>query len=325
MRRSIVVERRRAPIGVIAAISLALLIPQPAQAAAGRIQEFVVPTPGSHPGGITLGPDGAVWFTEIATNAIGRLQPRTRTITTFPLPQPGQPTAIVNGPDGALWFTEYSGDRIGRITTGGQISEFSIPGAGPWDIAVGPDGALWFTEQDANRIGRITTGGAITSFVVPSQDGEPIAIANGPDGALWFTNANGVARITISGTVTHQWTGTSGNGITTGPDGNVWFVEGSSDAVARLNPSTGQVRHFPIDLNCFPQEIASGSGAVWFTCYFLDEVGRVTMDGQVTPFAVPNHFGGNYPDTLEGIAPGAGRAMWFTEEAANRIGRISTS
>jgi virginiamycin B lyase len=82
---------------------------------------------------------------------------------------------------------------------------------------------------------------------------------------------------------------------------------------------------FRIDLNCFPQEIESGSGAVWFTCYFLDEVGRVAMDGTVTPFPVPNHFHGSYPDTLEGIATGAGNDMWFTEEAANRISRIRTS
>jgi virginiamycin B lyase len=63
---------------------------------------------------------------------------------------------------------------------------------------------------------------------------------------------------------------------------------------------------------------------VWFTCYFLDEVGRVTTTGQVTAFHVPNHLNG-YPDTLEGIVAGAGNKMWFTEEAANRIGRISTS
>jgi streptogramin lyase len=81
-----------------------------AQAAAGRIKEFVVPTQSAHPGGIVLGPDGAVWFTEIATNAIGRLAGRT--FTTFPLPQGGEPVAIANGPDGALWFVEYSGERI---------------------------------------------------------------------------------------------------------------------------------------------------------------------------------------------------------------------
>jgi hypothetical protein len=40
---------------------------------------------------------------------------------------------------------------------------------------------------------------------------------------------------------------------------------------------------------------------------------------------VPNHFHGNYPDALEGIAAGAGNDMWFTEEATNRVGWISTN
>ena len=300
-----------------------LLGPRPAHAVPGRIREFVVPTSSSHPGGIVLGPDGAVWFTEIATSAIGRLQGRT--FTTFPLPQGGLPNAIAIGPDGALWFTEYWDDRVGRITTGGQITEYSVPDAGPWDIVSGPDDALWFTELDANRIGRITPLGAVTHFDLPSQDTAPAGITNGPDGALWFTDGGGVGRITTGGTATHRWSGNSGGGITTGPDGNLWFVQDSSDAVARLSPSTGRVKDFPIDLGCFPQEIEPGAGAVWFTCYFLDEVGRVTMDGRVTPFPVPNHFHGNYPDTLEGIATGASNDMWFTEEAANRIGRISTS
>jgi virginiamycin B lyase len=315
---------------VLLTLILALLLPRPAHAAAGRIRELMVPTANAHPGGVVLGSDGAVWFTEIATNAIGRLQGRT--FTTFPLPQGGQPNAIEAGPDGALWFTEYSGGRIGRITTAGQISEFTVPlcngctESGPWDIAAGPDGALWFTELDANRIGRITTSGAITQFDLSAQESSPIGIANGPDGALWFTDGAGVGRIAVDGTAAQRWSGSSSpSSITTGPDGRLWFTESSSDQIGRLDPVTGQVKEFRIDLNCFPQEIASGSGSLWFTCYFLDEVGRVTIDGHVSKFAVPNHFGGNYPDTLEGIAPGAGNDMWFTEEAANRIGRISTS
>jgi virginiamycin B lyase len=315
---------------ILLAVGLPLLEPMPAHATAGRIKEFRVPTQGSHPGGITIGPDGAVWFTEVATNAIGRL--RGGTITTFPLPHTGQPTAIVLGPDGALWFTEYSGDRIGRISTSGQITEFSVPPCnrctevGPWDIAVGSDGALWFTELDANRIGRITTDGVIKQFDVPGRASDPIAISNGPDGALWFTDEAGIGRITTDGIVTQEWGGASyPNAITTGPDGNLWATEGSQDLVARLAPSSGKVKEFRIRLNCFPQDVASGSGAVWFTCYNLDEVGRVTTGGRVTRFPVPNHFNGNYPDTLEGIVAGLNQDMWFTEEAANRIGRISTS
>ncbi len=39
----------------------------------GTIFEFPLPTPGSHPIGITEGPDGAVWFAENTANEIGRL------------------------------------------------------------------------------------------------------------------------------------------------------------------------------------------------------------------------------------------------------------
>jgi virginiamycin B lyase len=33
-----------------------------------------VPTPNSHPYGITAGPDGAMWFTEDLGQKVGRLQ-----------------------------------------------------------------------------------------------------------------------------------------------------------------------------------------------------------------------------------------------------------
>jgi virginiamycin B lyase len=322
------IPRRLAWIVAMSAAAVPLLLGPAASAAPGRIKEFVVPTQDSHPGGIVLGPDGGVWFTELATNKIATL--KNGTITEFPLPSFGEPIAIENGQDGNLWFTEYASNKIGRISTTGVITEFAVPpcqgcdDVGPWDIAAGPDGNLWFTELDANRIGRITTAGVITQFDLTGLASNPIGITNGPDGALWFTNSAGVGRIATDGTVAQKWSGgSSPAAITTGADGRLWFTQSSQ--VGRLDPSSGQVKLFSIDLNCFAQDIATGAGAVWFTCYFLDEVGRVMPDGRVTPFRVPNHFGGSYPDTLEGIAPGANHDMWFTEEAANRIGRISTS
>ena len=54
------------------------------------------------PYGITLGPDDALWFTEIRGNAIGRIT-TAGVITEYPLPFPGSsPYAITTGPDGAL-------------------------------------------------------------------------------------------------------------------------------------------------------------------------------------------------------------------------------
>jgi virginiamycin B lyase len=84
-------------------------------------------------------------------------------------------------------------DSIGRITTGGVITEFSLPvsGAGPRYITIGSDGALWFTEAFANQIGRITTGGVVTEYPIPTQFSAPRGIASGPDGNIWFTEGSG--------------------------------------------------------------------------------------------------------------------------------------
>jgi streptogramin lyase len=50
----------------------------------------------------------------------------------------------------------------------------------------------------------------------------------------------------------------------------------------------------------------------------------MSTTGSLTRFAVPSHFP-SYPDTLQGIVEGPDHAMWFTEYAAERIGRVSTS
>ena len=117
-------------------------------------------TAGASPEGITVGPDGALWFIERQGNRIGRIT-TAGFITEYStgLTPGSQPQEITAGPDGALWFTEVFGNRIGRITTAGVITEYSAgltPASTPYGIAVGPDSALWFTEFNGNRIGRIT-------------------------------------------------------------------------------------------------------------------------------------------------------------------------
>ena len=116
------------------------------------------------------GPDGALWFTESATNKIGR-------ITTAGVDDGvPDPTAIGPGnrgrPGRGPVVRRVDGGKIGRITTAGVITEFPLPRTTPRvRIAAGPDGALWFTEFDANKIGRITTARAVTEALVPTSDG----------------------------------------------------------------------------------------------------------------------------------------------------------
>ena len=89
---------------------------------AGIVTYFVL-TPGSGPRDITLGSDGAVWFTETNVGKIGRAAPD-GTFDEFTLPSSNAgPNGITTGPDGNLWFTEITTSRIGRLTpAGGRCS-----------------------------------------------------------------------------------------------------------------------------------------------------------------------------------------------------------
>lgn len=297
-----------------------------ARAASGALREWRVPTALAGPTGVVIGPDGAVWFTETGANAIGRLAGGA--ITEYPLPHGGTPTAITAGPDGALWFTESGASRVGRIATDGTITEYPVPvcagcsDGAQSDIAVGSDGALWFTSVYGNAIGRISLRGRARWFALSSAEAAPVSIAAGPDGALWFGDAHGVGRITTSGTSSQIWSGLYALAVTEGPDKRIWFSTSTIDQVGRLDPVTRSVRFFPIHTNCYPSSLAPGAHAIWFGCYDLDKVNEISTSGTLTSFSIPNHFGGQYPDTISGVAVKPDGSVWFAEEAANRIGRL---
>jgi streptogramin lyase len=270
-----------------------LLLSLPAVGLAQQIAigRYLLPTDNGYPYSIAAGPDGALWFTELDGNKIGRIT-TAGTVTEYPVPTTNSaPWGITSGPDGALWFTEELGNKIGRITTAGSISEYPVPTANsqPYGITAGPDGALWFTEysvpegEGGNQIGRITvTGSPVTEYPVPTADSGAYAITAGPDGALWFAElyGNRIGRITTVGIVT-EYPLATGYGppfaITTGPDGALWFTQG------------------------------------------IGAVARITTAGSVTQYPAP------YPSasfTMYGITTGPDGELWASDGVANQIGEI---
>jgi virginiamycin B lyase len=178
------------------------------------------PAPGQSPpvpfeGDITEGPDGAMWFTELEGEHVGRLT-LSGEASYYPLPSTkATQFEIARGPDGALWFTQtnfFTGESaIGRITTSGQVTLFPIAGNYPFGITAGPDGAMWFTEPEAHKIGRITMAGALTYYDTPESNTWPTGITS-DNGVLWFANENQetLGSITTAGKVAIKPLGTFG-------------------------------------------------------------------------------------------------------------------
>jgi streptogramin lyase len=290
------------------------------------VTEFPVPTPNSFPNGITTGPDGSLWFTELNANQIARIT-TAGVVTEFPIPTPLSHPALITGSDGSLWFTQQSTNQIGEITTAGVVTEFPVPtpNSQPVGITNGPDGNVWFTEASADKIGRITPAGVITEFPLPAGNttAQPNFITLGPNGNLWFTEPNRgkIGEITTAGVVTEFPLPTNPEplvSLVAGPDGNVWYTS-LSNVIGRITPA-GVVTEFPIPTaNSFPIGITAGpDGALWFGEFNSGQLGRITTSGTITEMTLPTANSGP-----AFITTGPDGALWFTQVNSNQIGTFA--
>jgi streptogramin lyase len=157
---------------------------------------------------ITLGPDGAMWFTQAAGSAGG--SDKAAKITTAGVITEFANTGgafITKGSDGNLWATapKQGAGAIGKLTTTGVETLISVPSGSslmPFSITAAPDGNLWFSETNGlwpgwgsgGKLGSISTSGVVTEFALPASTETNTTMPSigvvtvGPDGAIWFTD-----------------------------------------------------------------------------------------------------------------------------------------
>jgi streptogramin lyase len=302
------------------------------------ITEFPTPTSNAGPVGITVGPDGNLWFTEKSAGQIGEINPTTHAVTEFATPTANSnPLQITVGPDGNLWFTESTADQVGEINpTTDVITEYPIPPRGSGSDAIngitaGPDGNLWFTESDSNgnAIGMINpTTHAVSVYSAPNIGSLPYGITAGPDGNLWFTEG-GTGEIGEINPTTHAITqfaiSTNFAGdpqaITAGPDGNLWFTDDlNGGSVGMINPTTHAITEFVIptaNSKALFFGITTGpDGNLWFTEKSAGQIGEINpTTGAIIEYPVPNT--GSQPLL---ITAGPDGNLWFTDYGTSSIG-----
>jgi virginiamycin B lyase len=298
----------------------------PVYAATPEVTEFSsgITTTGSIVG-IAMGPDGNMWFTEWAANAIGRITPA-GVVTEFPLPNGSQPFGIAGGHDGTLWFTESGTDKIGHITTAGDLlPEITLAtDAYPIGIAADASDGIWVTESGLSRIARWSTSAGTLSEQAAgiTANASPWGITPGPDFAMWFTetNADKVGRHGLTSATSVEQAGASGTDMAAGPDGMLWYVKPGQNEVASASVDGGQsIRGLPTQASA-PTDIAPGpDGRMWVTEQNGNKVARLE------PGSVPQEFGAGISANAlpAAIAAGPDGAMWFTE-SSGRIARITT-
>ena len=106
----------------------------------GHVQTFALPDASAMPFGIAVGPDGALWVTEMTTQRIARMT-LDGAVSEIELGMPGaMPSMIAAGRD-ALWFTLNQANALGRLGTGGELTTHALP-------TPDPKGAIWPDPAD---------------------------------------------------------------------------------------------------------------------------------------------------------------------------------
>ena len=232
--------------------------------------------------GITVGPDGNMWFAVYSDTALVRMT-MSGTIREFPW---------VNGPF-------YAADVA---SAGNKIFVTGAANSGP-------------------SIGIFTTHGAVTTISAGFCDNSIAGIAPSPDKkTVWFSEGACVGNLTPTGAIkTYRYPSNSNNGggeITPGPDGNEWFVENGLGNVGYINVHSHAITEFttnsPTGGTCGLYDIATGSdGALYYPCNASGStryLGRMTTTGSQSYYLNTYGFSGRFQD----IWPGPDGNIWFS-------------
>jgi streptogramin lyase len=255
------------------------------------------------PSGITIGPDGNVWFTESVGHSLVRI---TMFGAQYPIVLPPHylPGDLAVGSDGKFYMNDYAKNAVDKVTIDGlHVTQYVVSGSMFQNgITEGPDHNIWYTRN--GYVGKIAPGGKVTQYAV---SGDAVGITSGPDGNVWFTVGSAIDRIIPStGAITSFPVSPGAVGIVTGPDGNLWFT--SSTTVGKMTPS-GVVTNYPTSIEPNFWITVGPDGALWFTGFLTNVIGRVTTSGQVSYLYPLAGFGGDPSD----IIAGPDGNIWFTD------------
>lgn len=225
-------------------------------AAAVRIEEWSIPAADRFPHDPAVAPDGALWYTGMGSNTLGRLDTRNGQFRSYPLKTPDSgPHGLVADSDGNIWFTANYKGYIGKLDPkSGTVTEFPLPDKGardPHTPVFDRRGALWFTIQQGNFIGRLEpTTGKIILKSLPSSDSRPYGIAVNSQGIPFFCEfgTNKIGRIdpaTMSISEFQLPKGSRPRRIAITSDDMVWYTDYQRGYLGRLDPQTGRVEEWP--------------------------------------------------------------------------------
>lgn len=209
----------------------------------------------SAPHGVIVGPDGGAWVTDGGQNAIVRVDPVTKAVKKWPLPQ-GSGYANLNtltfDRKGRVWFTGQSG-VYGRVDLStGDVKVWQAPrGRGPYGIATTPSGDVYYASLAGNHIARIDVEtGNVTVIEPPTKDQGARRVWSDSKGRIWvsYWNTGHVGMYDPTARAWKEWKlpGSAHTySVWVDSTDKVWLTDWSINALVRFDPVTEKFETFP--------------------------------------------------------------------------------
>jgi virginiamycin B lyase len=156
--------------------------------ATGNMEVFSAPR-GRGPYGITITPDGSVYYASLAGSYVGRIDPKTGEATILEPPTPGQGARRVwSDSQGRVWVSEWNSGQVSVYDPASNSwREWKLPGSNPQAYAVYVDDQdmVWLSDFGANALVLFDpTLETFTVFELPSPNASVRQILGRP-GEIW--------------------------------------------------------------------------------------------------------------------------------------------
>lgn len=239
----------------------------------GKI-EFVALGRGASPHGVTLDRDGAPFLTDGGQNAIVRVDPKTKAVKLWSIPNDysytNLNTAIFDA-KGIHWFTGQSG-IYGRLDPkSGKMEIFDAPkGRGPYGIHATPDGTVYYASLAGSFVGRIDANGSTKVLEPPTRRQGARRVWSDSKGNIWVSEWNS-GNLSRFEPLTNQWSTWRAPGedphvyaVYVDADDIVWASEWSAQVMLRFDPQTETFETFrSSSRSANVRQIHGRRGEVW--------------------------------------------------------------
>ena len=232
----------------------------------------------SSPHGVVMGLDGGVYLTDGGQNAIVRVDPKTRHVSKWPLPEglgyTNLNTAAFDG-KGVLWFTGQGG-IYGRLDPrSGDMKVFDAPkGRGPYGIQATPDGTVYFASLAGSYVARINANDTATLVEPPTRGQGARRVWSDSKGNVWVAewSSGQLSRYEPRSGKWSQWKAPGPKdgsaphvyAVYVDETDKVWASEWSAQVMLRFDPSTGKFETFKSSSSSpNVRQIHGRKGEVW--------------------------------------------------------------